>query len=170
MSMTSSAIAAATQNNGPPWAALIGIPAALVAAIALLSYFIGMVRPLSVRKPRYWHQAGKTVFSCVVKNRSLLYDRNVDAISFVSLPNFNKRVMRPFWRRHPQSARFLPWGGDVAGLATQPLTLTKRQSRTLRGEIRTPSGAEDVITLPAQIRIQAHSGGKRSRSRKVRLH
>jgi hypothetical protein len=155
--------------TGPAWVPYVGLLAAAGAAIGLLSYLVGAIRPLAVRKARYWHEAGTTRFSCAIVNRSLLFDRSVDAISFVTVPPLWKRAARPLWRRQPQSARFLPWGTDVADLARQPMKLTKRQSQTLRGEIRTPTGPGD-LTLPADVRIQAHSGGKVSRGRRVKAH
>jgi hypothetical protein len=165
----SAAIAASAQSQGISWTTFIGIPAAIVAALALLSYFVGLVRPLAIRKPRYWHEARGTKFSCVVVNRSLLFDRNIEAISFIVMPILRTRLRHPFWRRKPQLAQFAPWGEDIASLQGQPMKLTKRERRTLRGEIRKPGGSEEKVTLQAQVRIQAHSGDKRSRSRRVQF-
>lgn len=141
--MISAAITKGAQSTGVSWTTFIGIPSAIVAALALLSYFVGLIRPLAIRNPRYWHEANKTQFSCVVVNRSLLFDRDIEAISFIVMPVLRTRLRHPLWRRRPQVAQFAPWGEDIASLRGQPLKLTKRERRTLRGEIRKPDGSEE---------------------------
>lgn len=155
-------------TTGPVWLPYVGLVAAAGAAVGLLSYLVGVIRPLGIRKPRYWHAGETTQFSCAIVNRSLLFDRKLERISFVAVPPFWKRAVWPWWRHKPQTAEFMPWGTAVGALKDQPVRLTKRESQTLEGEIRTAEGS-GTYTLPANVRIQAHAGGKPSRARRVKL-
>lgn len=157
----------AHHDAGVDWKTVIGIPAAFAAAIAVAAYFVGWIRPLAVVKPRYWYEGDTTQFVCWVRNRKMLYDQRVDSISLVEVPGRLKRFFWPFWRRTAQVAAFIPWGPEVEIVRTQHIDLTKRQRHRIRGEIRRPAGP-GRLTLDPRLRIQAHAGAKRSRSRRIK--
>jgi hypothetical protein len=73
-------IVLAATDNGFDWTKLTGIPAAVVAFLALIAYLVGFIHPIAVKEPSYWHDGQSTRMKVAIKNRSLMYDRNVEKI------------------------------------------------------------------------------------------
>ena len=85
-------IVLAATENGFDWTKLIGIPAAAVAVLAIIAYFVGFIHPIAVQDPSYWHDGDRTRVTVAIKNRSLKYDRNVEGIVVHKVPGFLKRT------------------------------------------------------------------------------
>jgi hypothetical protein len=132
-----------------------------VAILGLLAYGVGIVRPLTVKRPRYWHAGETTQFSCVVRNRSLLNDRTVTALSVVDVPMWLKRTFWPLWKRRPQRPELIVW--NIPG----SVTLGKRDERTFRGELRRGNVA-GTFTPGRRLRLLAHAGSRSSRSKRLK--
>lgn len=150
----------------------IGIPGAVLALLTMLAYFVGLIRPIAVRQPRYRQVEGGTEFSCKIKNRSPIYDRTVTGIAIVRLPSRFDRLFSP-WRSLDQSAEVLPWGVQVAQAARDGIAISKRDELSISGELRGPGGSSGVadpepIVPAAAMRIQAFAGKRRSRSRRFK--
>lgn len=160
-------VVAAGKDGGTSWTAYIGVPGGVAAIVGLLLYAIGAIRPLAVRKAQYWHQAETTRFSCTIKNRSWLMDRSLTALSLIRLPSLTRRARHPRWRRQPQYAELVPTGEAVSGLTSQPSKLSKRDAVNITGELL-KDGRSGKFDLDPPLRLQAHAGDKRSRSRRVR--
>jgi hypothetical protein len=158
---------AAAKNGGTDIMTFVGLPAALVALIGLALYFVGVIRPLAVSKPRYWPEADLTRFSCFIKNRSRLYDKDVTGLSLVKLPSGLRRAVSR-WRRVSQVATVLPWGDDVARITKGGVTITKNKEIKVKGELRDRNGQPGHIAVGTDIRIEAWAGSKRSRSKRFR--
>ena len=149
-----------------PWAAVIGIPGGILAVIGLISYFVGVIRPLAVKRAVTACDGTETRLRLAVTNRSFLFDRNVDAIVLLHRPSLWKRVRHRDWRERAQPEDHLPWGDDLPTAKT-PTTLSKRQEASFDVEIRTKAGAKFTSHLDDQVRVEAHSGRRRSKSRKL---
>jgi hypothetical protein len=148
-------------NGFDPWKTL-AIPGAVAAVVGLMtSYLVGIIRPLAVKKPRYWHAGDQTRFSCIVRNRSFVNERSVSGLSLVVAPGWFKRTFWPFWKRKPQRADLLLW--DVP----DSLKLSKRNEEPIEGEIR--KGRTNGIFDPGpRFRLLAHAGSRSSRSRRLK--
>lgn len=166
--LTEVAAAAAAANSGATdWTAYVGVPAAIAAIVGLLFYGVGALRPMAVKKARYWHQANTTHFSCVVKNRSALMDRSLTRVSIIRVPHALQRARHPRWRRRPQQAELIPAGAVFARLTKESMKLSRRDSVAIDGELL-KDGRSGVFEVDRRLRIQAHAGEKRSRSRRLR--
>jgi hypothetical protein len=140
---------------------LLGIPAAVAAVLGLITtYSVGIIRPLAVRRARYWHAGQATLFSCVVHNRSFFGDRTVTALALVEVPGLLTRIFRPSWKRTPQLAELIPWG-----LPAALPTIAKRNQVVLEGELRKGNVAGRYDPAP-RIRLLAHAGSRSSRSKR----
>jgi hypothetical protein len=157
----------ASSGGTVDWKLILGIPATLVAALALTAYVVGVIRPVAVKKARYWDEGETTRFSCAIRNRSLLWDRNISSLSVGLLPPWWQRLRHPGWDREAQVAEIIPFGDDIATMATGQWKLTKREERTIKGEFRRPTGA-GLVQLEKRHRFRAHAGSKRSRSKRPR--
>lgn len=142
-----------------PWKT-VGIPSAVVAVLTFVTtYGFGVIRPLLVKRPRYWHAGESTRFSCVVRNRSFFADRTITRVSVVKAPGWLKRTFWPRWKRAEQVAEFIPW--DLP----DPLPkLSKRDENTLEGELQKTSGS-GVYDPGPRYRLLVHAGSRSSRSK-----
>lgn len=149
------------RSSGLDLTAVIGIPAALVALVALVAYAVGTIRPLLIKQPRYWREEATTRFSCVVRNRSFLTDRTITGLTLVEAPGWLKRTFWPFWTRKPQRDKLLIW--DVPKM---PL-VGKRDEMIFNGELR-ESGLPGAYDPGSHSRLLAHAGSRASRSKRVK--
>lgn len=145
---------------------LIGIPAAIVAVLGIAAYFVGFIHPIAVRAPTYWYDGPGTRVKVAIKNRSLLWDRNVDRIVMYRIPRFAKRAVKWNWRKQAQAADFAPWGIALP-TPDNPIKLSKRENRSFEFELRTPNREVAKLQLDGGVRIEAKSGHQRSRSEKI---
>jgi hypothetical protein len=157
----------ASTGGGVDWKLIIAIPAAVVAVLALIAYLVGVVRPIAVKKARYWSEGEATRFSCAVRNRSLMWDRNISGMSVVLLPSWRQRLVHPRWDRKAQAAGIVPFGEDIVKMRKGEVKLTKREERVIRGELRNQAGTGPV-RLDKRHRFRAHAASKRSRSKRPR--
>jgi hypothetical protein len=167
MRLLTEILAAATTTSGAentggfdPWK-MLGIPGAIAAVLTLVTtYGVGVIRPLAVKTPRYWHAGGTTQFSCIVRNRSWFAERTITGLTLVRAPGWLKRTFWPRWKRKPQAAELLIWGGA----ATPDKKVGKRDEVTLTGELR--KGKSPGVYEPSdRARLLAHAGSKSSRSK-----
>jgi hypothetical protein len=134
-------------------------PRAVLALIGVATYAVGIIRPLLVKRPRYWHAGETTRLSCIVRNRSFLNERTITALSLVDAPGWLKRTFWPFWKRGAQHPELIVWG--VSGLAT----LGKRNEGKLEAELRkgNVAGAFDPVPVrvcwPTRARGRAAANG-----------
>src|SRR6266851_9893061 len=98
------------------WPIILGIPATAVAVLALASYAVGLIHPLTVKKAQYWHAANTTQFSCVIGSRTWLRDLSVTSLVLVAVPTGWRRLFGPFWRRAGQEVTDIPWGNQIGVL------------------------------------------------------
>lgn len=148
------------------WKFVVALPAVVVALSTLVtSFVIGWVRPIKVKVPRYWWEAHSTRFSCSVKNRSYFGDVTISGLPILLLPRWWRRLAG--WRHSPQRAALIPYGDDVSKMVTEGIKLTKREERSLTGELRGSDGP-GRLTVPKRVRIQAQAGSRRSRRRTLR--
>jgi hypothetical protein len=84
-------------------------PRAVLALIGVATYAVGIIRPLLVKRPRYWHAGETTRLSCIVRNRSFLNERTITALSLVDAPGWLKRTFWPFWKRGAQHPELIVW-------------------------------------------------------------
>jgi hypothetical protein len=158
---------APAQSSGTDWKLVLGIPSALLALGSLMLYLVGVIRPLGVRKPRYWYEGEATKFSCSVKNRSRLYDCRLTGVTLLRLPGpFRRRFRR--WRKNPQDATILVWGVQVDDQGPSG-NISKNNEANVSGELRPVAGRPARLMLDKAMRIEAHAGSKRSRSKKLQL-
>lgn len=155
-----------TGNTGPDWKLFLGFPAAVVALITIATYVLGRLHPLSITYANYWFEGEATKFACAIRNRSWFGDSTITALALIDVPSFVSRVLHPRWARTLQQTGVAPFGSDVVKIAIDGVTLTKRNERVFKGELRGPTGA-CRLTLSDRIRLQAQSGSKRSRRRRV---
>ena len=160
------AVAAAAADNGFDWTKLIGLIGIPAAILALATLVVGVIHPIAVQKPRYWHDGGNTRISLAIKNRSPAYDRNVERIVIYKVPGFWKRTFTRKWRSQPTSVSFIPWG-DLPSVKV-PTTLGKRTEREFEFELRTPDGRSASFSIDKTYRVEAKSGKRRSRGKKIK--
>lgn len=149
------------------WSAIIGIPSAAGVVIGFCLYFVGVIRPMAIIKPRYWHVEETTQLSCTIKNRKWRQDRTFTRITLVSLPSRFDRKLGG-WRRKPQPAAVVPWGSLLDELKSGGITIAKRDERAFELEIRLPNGVAEALTPKPNVRIEAWAGSKHSRSKKLK--
>jgi hypothetical protein len=146
---------------------LLGIPAAVVALVTLLLYFVGAIRPLRITSAEYWHTTGaSTHFAFTVRNRSFLFDRELSRVSILVYPTRIERIRHPRWRRASQRHGYVPFGVNSSPAKAGRTRITKRDDAMLEGEIQqgtTPGRFE----LDGQVRLQVHAGSSRSRPRRI---
>ncbi len=148
------------------WTFVVGLPPVVVSLFTLVtSYVIGRLRPIKIKVPRYWWEADSTRFSCSVKNRSYFGDVIIGGLPFLLVPRWWRRLTG--WRHAPQLATLVPYGGDVSKMVAEGIKLTKREERSVTGELRDSDGP-GRLTVPRRVRVQAQAGSKRSRRRKLR--
>jgi hypothetical protein len=143
------------------WTWTVEIPGACVAIIGIVLYGVGVIKPLAVKRPRYWHVGGTTQFSCIVRNRSFLNDRTVTSLTLVDVPGWVKRTVWPFWKRRPQTPQLVPW--NRTGLRT----LGKRDELSVTAELREGT-LRGTFTPGPRLRILAHAGSRSSRSKRLK--
>jgi hypothetical protein len=149
------------------WKLILSIPASVAAVLVVIAYLVGVIRPVAVKKARYWEEGHTTRFSCAIRNRSLLWDRNISGLSVVLLPQWWQRLRHPRWDRDAQVAEIIPFGDDIVAMVKGQLKLTKREERIIRGELRRRTGAGPV-QVEKRHRFRVHAGSKRSRSKQPR--
>jgi hypothetical protein len=137
----------------------LAIPGAIVALGTILWAAlrgVGVIRPLKIKLPRYWHEGGTTTrFSCVIRNRSFFQERTVTSLTLVKPPGWFKRTFTR-WKKHPQHVTLLPWG-----LPPFP-TLASRNEETIAGELRKGT-TQGIYDPESDFRLLAHAGSKTSR-------
>jgi hypothetical protein len=148
-------------GGGFDWEMALGLPAAISSAIGLAAYGVGVIRPLSIKRPRYWHTGGTTRLSCIVMNRSLLYDRTVSSLSLVEARGWVKRTFWPFWKRSPQTPRLIVW--NASGFRT----LGKRDEVELKAELH-EANVPGTFDPSRRSRLLAHAGSKTSRGARLK--
>jgi hypothetical protein len=151
-------------GGGLDWTKLIGIPAAVVAILTLVTtYAFAVIHPLAVKQSRYWHTGATTQFSCVVKNRSFFRDTTVTSVSLVIAPGWLKRTFWPWWKRKPQKADLVPW--DLP----KPLpTLSKRNETVLEGALR-KNAQEGTYDPTPGLLLLAYAGSRASRGKRLEI-
>jgi hypothetical protein len=150
-----------TSGGFDPWK-LLGIPAAIVAVLTLITtYVLGVIRPLAVKRPRYWHVGSTTRFSCVIRNRSFFRDTTVTEVSLVRAPGWVKRTFWPRWKRKAQVANLIPW--DLPAMPK----LGKRDEATLEAGLR-KHGLDGAFNPDSNLRLLAHAGSRSSRSTQLK--
>lgn len=155
-----------TSGGGTDWKLILGIPAAVLAVMGLAAYIVGWIRPLGIPAAKYWCEDESTKFSCAVRNRSLFGDKTISSLALVDVPPLWRRLRHPRWQHKSQPAQVIPFGADVAKIVSDGVRLTKREERTFKGELRTPTGPRCMV-LGGHLRMQAQAGSKRSRRRKL---
>jgi hypothetical protein len=100
-----------------------------------------------------------------IKNRSLMYDRNIEGIMVLKVPGLWKRTFTRQWRTKAQPVDLVPWG-DLPR-RNNPVKLTKREVRSIEFELRAANGTPKTVTLDDSFRIEARSGKRHSRSKKI---
>jgi hypothetical protein len=167
LAATTTAAGAGDGGSGLDPRTVLGIPAAVAAVLTILSYVVGFIRPVSVKKPRYWHAGQEaTRFSCVVRNRSLFGDKSIAGVTLVRAPGWWKRTFWPFWKRHPQNADLLPWS-----VTPNPLpTLSKRNEITIAGELRKATDPDNsgIYDPDGHSGLLAHVGSRSSRWKRLK--
>lgn len=138
------------------------IPPAIVAIIAIVGYVVGLIRPLGIKKPRYWHEGDTTQFSCSVRNRRLWAARDITQLSIIVLPKLLKRTFSRRWKREAQAATLIPWG-----VSDLPKTLGIRNETTFRGELQKGNRSGKYDPEPG-ARLVAYAGTKASHAHKLR--
>jgi hypothetical protein len=156
-----------TAAPADPWKP-IGIPAAIVAVITLLSYLVGFIRPVRILQARYWTTGvGRnrvTELSCVVKNRKVNIDRTLTDLALIRVPSIGYRLFHWRWRRHFHDIRaYLLFGNDVAEIKKGNVKIAKRDERRLRCKVRGPNGhpLQPNERLPRNVRLMAYFGSSR---------
>jgi hypothetical protein len=152
--------------SGVDWRLLLGIPGAVAAVVTLLLYVVGTIRPLRITSAHYWHTGDTTQFSFTVKNRSLLFDRELSSVSIFRYPRLAERLRNRAWRSELQRGGYVPFGERLPSEQAGRVTVTKHNETTAEGEIRrgtTPGRYE----LDDRIRLQLYAGSKRSRPRRL---
>jgi len=108
-----SVIVLAATDNGFDWTKLIGIPGAVAALIGIPAYLVGFIHLIAVQGPSYWHDGNCTRMKVAIKNRNLLYDRNLEKIVLYKVPGFLKRTFTRKWRTH--TVPIVPWDCSARG-------------------------------------------------------
>jgi hypothetical protein len=158
--------ATAAADSGFDWTKLIPIPAAIVAILGLAAVINGIIHPVSVQGPIYWHAVGATHMKMTVKNRLQVFDRSIGAIVFYKAPNgFLARTFRRKWRKKPSSLPYAPFGPIPA----LPFVLTKGNSQDFEFEICTPAGSKTIAQLDDTYRVEVKCGRRHSWPKKIEL-
>lgn len=143
---------------GVDWAAVLALPAAVVAVGVVVAAPVGALRPLKVGKARWWRTGEIVQFTCTVKNRSWRIEREVTRLALVELPaSWSERVRSAMRRRH--AVTLVVYGLDGGKLLER--ALPKRGETTVEAQLRTTRNTPGEPT--GQARLAAYAGGKRSR-------
>ncbi len=166
-----SLLASATGGESFDFGTMLGIPSAVVAVLTLLSYFVGLIRPVAIRKPRYWTTGSgadrRTDLTAGVRNRKLRIDRELSGFAIVHVPRLRHRLRHPLWRKDYVDPRpYLPWGAQISKILAGGMTVEKRNERNVRCELRPPLQAEE--RLPQDVRVMAWLGTSRRAMKKPR--
>jgi hypothetical protein len=167
--------ASAAGKGGFGLAGALGIPAAVVAALTLLSYLVGLIRPIAIRKPRYWTTGSgadrRTDLTVGVKNRKYRTDRQLSKFAVVHVPRLRKRLRHPRWRKnYVDQQPYLPWGDLIAEIGAGKVTVEKRNEHVINCELRTPAGEALPLDerLSPDVRVMAWLGTSRPAMKKPR--
>jgi len=134
-------------------------PRAVLALIGVATYAVGIIRPLLVKRPRYWHAGETTRLSCIVRNRSFLNERTITALSLVDAPGWLKRTFWPFWKRGAQHPELIVWACPAWRRLASGTKGSLRQSFA-RATSRVPSTPVPVrVCWPTRARGRAAANG-----------
>jgi hypothetical protein len=143
------------------WRLIVAMPGAAGAALGLLAYSIGLFRPLKIVDATYWEQPSPPTagFECVIKNRSLLWDRTLSALLFVEVTGQGHRPRLS--RRAIHAKRVQASGEIIDAIAKSAVKISKRDEHRIVGELAWASVGRSVDQC--QLRVEAHAGRRRSR-------
>jgi hypothetical protein len=150
------------------WKLIAAIPGGVLTSIGVITLVVGAIRPLKITSASYLLVDHTTQFSCMVRNKSFFYDRQV-RLSIITYPVFWERVKHPRWRAKAIAEPYAPFL-DTTDSSTRsfPIKLTKREECTIEGGIR-KGATEGSFELGERIRIQAHAGKRRSRPHRLHM-
>jgi hypothetical protein len=147
---------------------LLGMPAAIVAVLTLLSYAVGILRPVKIMHARYWTTGtGRqrvTELSCTVKNRKINVDRTLTALALIRVPSLGHRLRHRRWRGKLLDRKaYLLFGGDQVEIQKGNVQITKTDERRLQCKVRGPDGQplRPGERLPGDVRLLAFFGSSR---------
>jgi hypothetical protein len=144
-------------NNGTDWKLLTSIPATVLALVGLAAYFVGIRKPLVIRYARYWTEAGKLRFECVIRNRSLLWDRTPSGLTFAEeMPAESSPRLK---RRRHRVVAITASGDDVAPNVRRELQISKQDAPTVTGVLDVPA---DVSPLSGRLCVRVDAGHQHS--------
>jgi hypothetical protein len=160
--------AAQTTSSAPDWSKLLGIPGAVVAAITLLAFVVGWIRPVAIKQARYWTSGDDkqhfTELSCRVKNRKVNTDRTLTNLALIHLPSLKHRIRHWRWRRNWVDENPYILQGDInAAFRKDGVKITKRDERGVRCKILGPNsqplGRNEQ--LPKNVVLMAYFGSSK---------
>jgi hypothetical protein len=158
-----------------PWKPLAA-PAAVVAVITLLSYAVGLIRPVAIRQAWYWTTgtgAGRiTELSCQVQNRKVNNDRTLTGLALIRVPPLGHRLLHWRWRQDlTDHDAYVLLGNDITEIGKGNVKIAKRDQRALRCKIHGPDGRalRPDEELPKAVRLLAYFGSSRPAAARPKL-
>jgi hypothetical protein len=160
-------VAQAPPPANDPWKPLAA-PAAVVAVITLLSYAVGLIRPVAIRQAWYWTTGtgdGRiTELSCQVQNRKVNNDRTLTGLALIRVPSFGHRLLHWRWRQGlTDHGAYVLLGADITEIRKGNVRIAKRDQRALRCRIHGPDGRalRPDEQLPKEVKLMAYFGSTR---------
>lgn len=137
----------------------LSVPGAIAATLLLLGYVIGVRRPFRIKDAGYREQniPHKVRFSCIVINRSLLWDRTLSKLALVEAAGDRSFPRRGQYVSSEQAQVILDEG--------EPVKIGRRDHYPIRGELSLSSS--NPLQLP-RLAIQAYAGHRSSRPAQLR--
>nr|QEO74163.1 hypothetical protein [uncultured bacterium] len=167
------AVAVASVDASEVWK-LLGVPGAVSAALTVILYLVGVIKPVTIPRAEYTTVDGDdepvTWLTCVVRNRKFNTDRTLTGLGVVRVPGLLHRMRHPsWWQRHGDDDAYLIFGESVAVFANGGITITKRNECTIRCRVAAPGkrSLRPDEDLPRNVRLMAMFGGSRPAFEKI---
>jgi hypothetical protein len=134
------------------------------AVIGIVTYLLGLIRPVAIDSATYWITGSGPSLNCVVRNRKMIGDRTLRLLALINLPRLRYRLWhRGWWKSIKEDEPFYLTGEDIGTIRDGHFVLARRNPQPLTFQIVSPDG---VPLLPSEalaggIRLLAQIGESR---------
>lgn len=156
--LVDSVLAADATGGGLDLGDVLRIPAAIVAALALLALVRGIRYPFGL-KATVVNAGSQTTLVASVRNRRTK-DRTIDGLVLAKRPGLVERTFNPRWARTASTAEIVPYGFNSVVLGSWDRT-------NFEVELAKPGHRGKTVSIPKGTVVYVIGGDQTSRPKKV---